>query len=316
MKPILTQFLCCPTCRHDLSLTATEYAHHNEISQGHLSCNKCNKQYPIIGGVPVFGEKSVETDITNRAFSDQWKLRQSGRFERETIFGFDPREYNDHWNYAFSLTDSHEIKNNLVLEVGFGSGNLVIALAAKMDRGQVLGLDLSDTVFEVYRAHGHLASLHIIQGDIQRSPLKSKIVDYAFSSGVMHHLAHPEIGIRNLWEAVTPGGKCYVWVYPSYTFCIYDFVRRLLLSPHRLPSSIRMIIAKSLAPLLWLFFRCTKKFSYGRANETLATIAFRLFDNLSPEFQFRYTKTEVLELCSHLNIPAKIINDLGFVAHK
>jgi len=316
MKTILLKFLCCPSCRSDLKLDINSQVFEDEIKSGTLLCHKCNNKYPIIGGVPVFTANTTETEITNKAFSKQWELRGKGEFENNTIFGFDPNEYVSNWNYAFKLNDIKEINKTVVMDAGIGAGNLVISLASSMTDGHVLGIDLSDTVFEIYRQYGHIKPLHIIRGDIQHLPIKNGVVKMAYSSGVIHHLANPSLGIKSLWSAVEKGGQLYIWVYPNYSFCAYHAIRCLMPCSHKLPLEIRLFFSRTLTPFLWLFFRMTKLYSYGRVNESFSTIAFRLFDNLSPEFQFRFSKDGITKICDKIGIKIRIINDLGFVADK
>ena len=51
MKPDLMEILCCPVCRGDLTLTATE-RNGEEIVRGELVCAKCPNTYPIDDGIP------------------------------------------------------------------------------------------------------------------------------------------------------------------------------------------------------------------------------------------------------------------------
>jgi hypothetical protein len=56
----------------------------------------------------------------------------------------------------------------------------------------------------------------------------------------------------------------------------------------------------------------TKKYSYKTSLESPSTIAFRLFDNLSPEFQFRFSKEDVQQWCVEVDGKNhEILNDLG-----
>lgn len=49
----------------------------------------------------------------------------------------------------------------------------------------------------------------------------------------------------------------------------------------------------------------------------MATIALRIFDNISPEFQSRHSKEEVEQWLAKLNAHScEIVNDLGFVIIK
>ena len=51
MKRWLMDILCCPVCKGDLVLTATE-ENEEEILEGTLRCDACCVAYPIHKGIP------------------------------------------------------------------------------------------------------------------------------------------------------------------------------------------------------------------------------------------------------------------------
>jgi uncharacterized protein YbaR (Trm112 family) len=53
MKPSLLDKICCPFDRHELEIKIITKDQEYNIIEGLLSCNHCNRMYPIIHGVPV-----------------------------------------------------------------------------------------------------------------------------------------------------------------------------------------------------------------------------------------------------------------------
>jgi uncharacterized protein YbaR (Trm112 family) len=51
MKRSLLGILCCPVCKGDLELRATE-EEAGEILEGSLFCGRCVVDYPIADGIP------------------------------------------------------------------------------------------------------------------------------------------------------------------------------------------------------------------------------------------------------------------------
>jgi len=51
MRRDLMEILCCPVCKGDLLLTATEESG-EEVLEGTLRCAVCSVDYPISEGIP------------------------------------------------------------------------------------------------------------------------------------------------------------------------------------------------------------------------------------------------------------------------
>src|SRR6185369_2241147 len=88
---------------------------------------------------------------------------------------------------------------------------------------------------------------------------------------------------------VKPGGRLYVWVYPSERLSIYQRVRDAVRIGHRLPHGLLVPLCYGLAlPLAVL-----RRFRRAGSPDSVRTIAFALFDNLSPVVQTRHAAAEV-----------------------
>lgn len=79
MHPDFLQQLCCPFDKNDLSLKVfvTDTNHH--IVEGLLTCECCNRYYPIIHGVPImspdeYREWSLEAPVVKK-----WEAKLEGK---------------------------------------------------------------------------------------------------------------------------------------------------------------------------------------------------------------------------------------------
>jgi uncharacterized protein YbaR (Trm112 family)/ubiquinone/menaquinone biosynthesis C-methylase UbiE len=314
VKVRLLEMIVCSKCAGELS--AAGEASGAEIEEGKLVCRSCGSEYPIVGGIPFFNPEALEESITARAFSDQWQLRQKGVFERQDVFGFTEAEYVTHFCYAFGVKDYCQLRD-VIVEAGIGSGCLAIALARAAPETTIMGLDISSSLRSLATVARQLPNLHLIQCDLVRPPVKKGIADKVYASGVLHHLEKPVDGLASLWSLVKKGGQLYFWVYPSYQFCAYDRLRRILGAPFRWPGRIRYVLAWMLAPIMWIYFAVSRRYSYKKSLENMRTVAFRIFDNLSPEFQHRVSKEEVAGWCGRTDIRSfRIIEDLGVVCDR
>ncbi|QWE22947.1 methyltransferase domain-containing protein [Polynucleobacter sp. AP-Jannik-300A-C4] len=316
MKDSLLDILCCPHCHSSLMISGAEYTAQNYIISGLLVCTQCQLKYPILHGVPLFSAESLESDITANNFSGQWDMRRRGFFESNEVFGFNPTEYLENFKYSFQIQDVN-LPGEFILEAGVGSGVLFLELAKKSPQSHIIGVDIASTVFFLESNVRHYENAHIIQADIALLPLKSLRIDKIYSSGVIHHTANMRNSLAELYRLLKKRGSLFFWIYPAYIFCAYDALRKILYRPYKWRRSTRLCFSWLMAPAMFLFFFITGKYSYKNNLENFQTIAFRIFDNISPEFQHRSTADEILTLCHEVGIddPLKI-NDLGVLCVK
>jgi ubiquinone/menaquinone biosynthesis C-methylase UbiE len=194
---------------------------------------------------------------------------------------------------------------------------MITSIGDKVPGAQLIGLDISDSIYQAADKAVAMENVNFMKADLLKPPFRQDSFDYIFSAGVLHHTPNVFESLKSLYMLLKPGGRIYVWLYPSYIFCAYDFTRRLIPGAWRLPSPARFVLSLALAPLLKLFFLITKLHSQKTSPESLATIAFRIFDNISPEFQSRHSKEEVSEWVLKLGASSyEIVNDLGVVIQK
>lgn len=142
-----------------------------------------------------------------------------------------------------------------VLEIGFGTGHCLVALARGVGcRGKVYGLDLSDEMLKIaqvnLRNEGLAERTFLIRGDAVNLPYASSLLDAIFMSFTLELFDSPEI-LKVLAECkrlLRPGGRMvvagiskegksgaftrvYEWThqhFPNFLDCRPIFVRRAL----------------------------------------------------------------------------------------
>jgi SAM-dependent methyltransferase len=203
--------LCCPACKGDLRLSvssseavpATENSPgFDEIIEGALAC-ACGKFYPIVRGVPRF----VPEDDYVKNFSVQWnKLRSSSKPAKvqRTLSQFQNRT-------DFDLSS---VKGEWVLEAGSGAGRFVKLMA---DHGaEIVGVDLSYGIDEVFKFVGRLPNVHLVHASIFDLPFKPASFDKIYSLGVLHHTPNTKKAFDCLPRLLKPYGRIAIWVYSSH----------------------------------------------------------------------------------------------------
>ncbi|MBI3327063.1 MAG: class I SAM-dependent methyltransferase, partial [Nitrospinae bacterium] len=198
-------------------------------------------------------------------------------------------------------------RDKLVLEGGCGKGRHTV-LAAEFGARDVVALDLSKAVEVAYRNTRCYPNAHVVQADLNRPPLK-RVFDYAFSIGVLHHLAAPERGFRALVSRVRPGGAISAWVYSregnGWVVHLVSPVRERLTSrlPHWLLDPIAGLVTVPLYLAAKLLYGPTRgklrgrRLPYGDYLSYIADFPFReqqsiVFDHLVPPVSFYIRRQE------------------------
>jgi SAM-dependent methyltransferase len=201
MKRRLIDYLACPACRGELQLeVGLEVG--EEIEEGRLLCLACREGYPILHGIPRFVrfEEGDSQAQTARNFGEQWQV-----FDH--VADYHQQQFLD-W---LAPVDPSFVAGKVVLEAGCGKGRHT-RLIAEWGAAEVIAIDVSEAIDAAARNTQDLPNVHLIQADIDRLPLR-RAVDYAFSVGVLHHLADPARGFASLVGAIRPGGTISIWVY-------------------------------------------------------------------------------------------------------
>jgi SAM-dependent methyltransferase len=203
MKERLLQYLACPACGGLIELLRVTTSEGSELIEGELGCASCHKSFPLIRGIPRFAElDQIESDkaLTAASFGWQWQ-----HFTQEDA------RYADQFLGWIAPVKPEFFENKVVLEGGCGKGRhtrLVAGWGAK----EVIGVDLSAAVETAFAATRYLDNAHIVQADIYHLPI-ARMMDYAFSVGVLHHLPDARAGFASLAARVKAGGHLSAWVY-------------------------------------------------------------------------------------------------------
>jgi SAM-dependent methyltransferase len=107
-----------------------------------------------------------------------------------------------------------------VLDAGCGTGLTAVSIAQQYPQVEVTGIDLSETSL------GHARSLAKQAGvakniefrclPIERVGELNQQFDYIISSGVIHHLDSPAVGLRALTDLLAPNGGIFLMLYATY----------------------------------------------------------------------------------------------------
>jgi len=286
--------------------------------EGQLTCQKCQRVYPITRGIPrllPIHQLQIEVQRTVDGFGYEWEMFndqiQDGHMsDRKNLFDF-----------IYPFTDEF-FKEKAVLDAGCGMGRF-LKLGAEFGSREIIGMDLSSAVDAAYRNTRRLPNAHVVQGDILVPPFKAEF-DYIFSIGVLQFLSNPQGGFQSLTKLLKCGGQISVWVYSKEG---NDAVIRIL-SPIRkhITRTIQFLIlrcvykpANELKSLKWLTSILPKnEYLYYNSQLSYHALVSVVFDHLVPQLVVYLSKEEIIawfetEKLTSIQISSR--NNMSWRAH-
>lgn len=158
-------------------------------------------------------------------------------------------------------------------------------------------------------------NVHPIRANVEALPFSKDTFDFVYSYGVLHHLVHPEAGLRELVRTLKPKGLLAIYVYED--FQTHSWLEQRLLGTVgvvrrwtvRCPPPGLFFLCRLAAPLVFLGFtlpyrglsklRWTKSFSeripFRHAN-TPSVLVEDLYDRFSTPLEKRYSRQELQQV--------------------
>jgi len=215
MHSSLLDILRCPDCVGSLSAVTDDPPH--DIETGVLRCTRCNRDYPIKGGIPRFVPPENYADN----FGVQWNM-----FRETQLDSHSGRPISHDRFVHYTGWGAADIEGSLVLDAGCGAGRFA-EIALNLG-GRVIAIDFSAAI-EAARANlKDKGEIHFIQADITALPFAAAAFPYVYCLGVIQHTPNPEQTFEKLAAAVAPGGQLAIDVYPKTwrnLFLAYYWIR-------------------------------------------------------------------------------------------
>lgn len=215
----LQDLLACPACLGKLDEKA-----------GHYRCLGCGTEYQVVDGIPVFADEKAtghdeldhlaDAGATRRKHDrDGHKAGQAAWFDRAQHAEFEiERPTGTPAFYRFLLREKFRramqplggrMDGRTALAVCGGSGmdaELLAGIGAIAISSDI-SLGAARRVQERARRHG--VSIVSIVADVERLPFRDRSVDLVYVHDGLHHLADPELGLREMarvaahWVSIT-----------------------------------------------------------------------------------------------------------------
>lgn len=201
MKRGLLQWLACPQCHNKLDLTVQK-EQNDDIEEGSLRCGKCQKEYPVLRGIPRF----VPAENYAASFGRQWN-----KFARLQLDSQNGTPFSRQRFYSITEWDPAAIKGKLVLDAGCGAGRF--SEVVLQDGAEVVAVDLSSAVDACRQNLSSHPRIHWVQASLYELPFRDATFDYVYCIGVIQHTPDPKRSVLSLLPKAAVGGKVGLWIY-------------------------------------------------------------------------------------------------------
>ncbi len=219
MERIL-EYLCCLECKGELSL-----------SEKYLECEKCQKRYPIIDGVPRFvpenfydlnDQNDCIEEKTKNYFGYEWDYFNDWGFipdeqisfeKKHDFFGGTVSARKSTFNSKCRMSPDDLGKGKVILDAGCGNGRYTYEAGIRAE-GIVIGIDLGyGSVKSAYENTKEQDNVIILQATLFSLPFKSGVIDSCFSNGVLMHTGDARKAFGEVARTIKKNGVFVAHVY-------------------------------------------------------------------------------------------------------
>lgn len=191
--------LACPWCLVELSWV-------DGLQDLKLECPRCERQYPIFGGIPIFSEPPFD----RREYLFETKRYDKVALERPTEWGLDET----HPQTRVDIFKSYLEDSSRYLNIGAGFGLLEEQLPDK----EKFCLDQSLDFLRILQKED-LLNINFIKAFGEKMPIKSNLFPAVISDSVLQTVTDQREFLIECCRVLEPGGlfllaTTYKWNYP------------------------------------------------------------------------------------------------------
>lgn len=203
------------------------------------------------------------------------------------------------------LIPIEDFNGAVVLDVGSGSGRIVNML---LDVGarEVWAVEPAKGAFESLQVNTESRKEKVKYLNVRGDEIPPAIgADLAVSLGVMHHIPEPAPAMRAIFNALRPGGRCFIWLYGREGNEAYlRVVEPLRAVTTRLPDWGLSALCNVLAIGLDLYIQMCRLAPLPMRDYALKVLRplardkrrLVIYDQLNPAYAKYYTKDEAINL--------------------
>jgi ubiquinone/menaquinone biosynthesis C-methylase UbiE/uncharacterized protein YbaR (Trm112 family) len=204
LKRASLDLFACPACHSDLDLKNA--APSGDLASGTLVCSLCNKEYPIIDGIPRFIQYEELTGFNRRiAHLYDW-FSYIYRLYSRVAFAFIGTTEDEG---RHEILDRLEPNGGRVLEISIGPGVNLPYLVGAPGVGEVYGLDIS--LGQLKRCRSFIQSkgwnVDLFLGNAEELPFKDETFESVFHIGGINFFNDKKKAIEEMIRVAKPGTR-------------------------------------------------------------------------------------------------------------
>ncbi len=119
-----------------------------------------------------------------------------------SLTGHNPRK-----NYRMIMRSLQLRDNDVLLDVGCGTGEILTGISAKYPKARLYGLDISRKMLQVAGKKNSDGRITYICGDAEKLPFRDNMFDVLVTSESFHHYPNPQQALREFARVLKPGGR-------------------------------------------------------------------------------------------------------------
>jgi ubiquinone/menaquinone biosynthesis C-methylase UbiE/uncharacterized protein YbaR (Trm112 family) len=271
MKHSTLEILACPACLA-FPLTMNAAGRDNEsVKEGSLFCSSCQREYPIIRGIPrlltdarSLSPEHIEIRDANILYHDA----AAETYEHDVEESIHQSPYNQRRMNDVVEGLARRTANGCFLDVGCGTGNL-LKFGHRHFRSAV-GTDVSVNMLKTAQDRGY----EVLQADASCLPFRPEVFNVVSIFSVLHHLFDYERFLAEAARVLRPQG---------YLYTDWDPQKRVEVDPSRLSWQVYQWFKRLTIPLRWI----------GRRLSPSRPINLR---EIRPDLKHLYEKAEYRNL--------------------
>jgi SAM-dependent methyltransferase len=119
--------------------------------------------------------------------------------------------YGDHPTNAATVEFADLLPDDVVLDIGCGSGTAVREAAVRVTDGRVIGVDPSPAMLRIAReqtaSHPGCGRIELLDGSAEQLPLDDASITVAMAINSIHHWHDVDQGLGEVRRILAPGGR-------------------------------------------------------------------------------------------------------------
>lgn len=149
---------------------------------------------------------SQEVDVCSQSEHDH----SSDLWDEETVEWY-VRNYGDHPTNRMAVRLARLEPNDVVVDIGCGSGEAIREAALRVTLGRAIGIDPTPAMIrfsnELSVSHEGRARIEFLQGPVEQIPLPDSAATVEMAINSLHHWEDVQAGLAEVLRILQPGGQ-------------------------------------------------------------------------------------------------------------